>query len=32
VVVLPINERYTGAHVRTVADAITRTAAELRRG
>ena len=32
VVVLPINERYTDAHVRTVADAITRVAAELRRG
>lgn len=32
VVVLPINERYTAAHVRTVADAIARVAAELRRG
>lgn len=32
VVVLPINERYTDAHVRTVADAISRIAAELRRG
>lgn len=32
VVVLPINERYTDAHVRTVADAIARVAAELRRG
>ena len=32
VVVLPTNERYTDAHVRTVADAIARVAAELHRG
>jgi dTDP-4-amino-4,6-dideoxygalactose transaminase len=32
VVVLPINERYTDAHVRTVATAIAAAAAELRRG
>jgi dTDP-4-amino-4,6-dideoxygalactose transaminase len=32
VVVLPINERYTDAHVRTVATAIAAAATELRRG